>query len=69
MPSKPSDLAAAKGMKPTEIEDLPPKDQSKEISDDIKGGTTMDPCIRPPRRNVTDRQIEPCWRPGNSSAV
>jgi hypothetical protein len=54
--------------KPVEMEDLPPK-APDELVDHVKGGAAVDPCFRAPRRNLTDREVEPCWRPGTSSAL
>lgn len=69
MTSVPDDTNSAAAKKPVEIEDLPPKGEADERSGDIKGGATVEPCWRPPRRNLTDREIQPCFRPGNSSTV
>jgi hypothetical protein len=67
--SLPDDTTASPERKSTEIQDLPAKERNDEVAGDVKGGAAVDPCIRAPRLNVTDREIEPCWRPGNSSAI
>ena len=65
----PDDTTSSLAKKPVELEDLPPKERGDEIVGDVKGGATIEPCIRAPRRNVTNLETDPCWRPGGSSAL
>lgn len=67
MTSMPDDTTSDLGKKPTEIQDLPPNEGGDDLEGNVKGGATLDPCYRAPRRNLTAREIEPCWRPGTSS--
>lgn len=53
--------------KETEIRDLPAKQPSGDAASDVKGGSTIIPCVRIPKVNMPIApSINPCWRPGGA---
>ena len=47
--------------KESEIKDLPPRDEHDESAGEVKGGATLEPCVR---TRLKPLLMDPCIRPG-----